>query len=103
MHGAILRVAPGTVKAGRPPARSGVGPRKRGPFYFVAKPFDSAEMLPLVAKALERRRLLAETSDLKRQLAEQSGFGEILGSAPTMKSMFELLESVAASDAAGPH
>ena len=73
---------------------------KQGAFYFVAKPFDSAEMLPLVAKALERRRLLAETSDLKRQLAEHSGFGEILGSALSMKRMFELLESVAGSDAA---
>ncbi|MBI2525639.1 MAG: sigma-54-dependent Fis family transcriptional regulator [Candidatus Rokubacteria bacterium] len=72
---------------------------KQGAFYFVAKPFDSAEMLTLVAKALERRRLLAETSDLKRRLAEQVGFDDILGSAPTMRRMFELLESVAGSDA----
>ncbi|OGK78262.1 MAG: hypothetical protein A2X52_13490 [Candidatus Rokubacteria bacterium GWC2_70_16] len=72
---------------------------KQGAFYFVAKPFDSAEMLTLVAKALERRRLLAETSDLKRRLAEQAGFDDILGSAPTMRRMFELLESVAGSDA----
>ena len=46
---------------------------KQGAFYFVAKPFDGAEMLTLVGKALERRRLLAETSDLRRQLAEQAG------------------------------
>ncbi len=72
---------------------------KQGAFYFVAKPFDSAEMLTLVAKALERRRLLAETSDLRRRLAEQAGFGEILGSAPSMKRTFELMESVAGSDA----
>jgi DNA-binding NtrC family response regulator len=72
---------------------------KQGAFYFVAKPFDSAEMLTLVAKALERRRLLAETSDLRRRLAEQAGFDDILGSAPTMRRMFELLESVAGSDA----
>ncbi len=72
---------------------------KQGAFYFVAKPFDSAEILTLVAKALERRRLLAEASDLRRQLAEQSGFGEILGTAPSMRRVFELLDSVAASDA----
>ena len=41
---------------------------KQGAFYFVAKPFDADEMLMLVSKALERRRLLAETSDLRRKL-----------------------------------
>jgi DNA-binding NtrC family response regulator len=72
---------------------------KQGAFYFVAKPFDAGEMLTLVGKSLERRRLLAETSDLRRQLAEQASFGEILGTAPSMKRVFELLDSVAGSDA----
>jgi len=72
---------------------------KEGAFYFVTKPFDSAEMLTLLGKALERRRLLAETSDLKRQLAEQMGYGEMLGGSPTMRRVFELLDSVSASDA----
>jgi DNA-binding NtrC family response regulator len=72
---------------------------KQGAFYFVAKPFDSDEMLMLVAKALERRRLLAETSELRRRLAEQSGYAQMLGSSPAMKRVFEMLESVASSDA----
>ena len=72
---------------------------KQGAFYFVAKPFDSDEMLSLVSKALERRRLVAETSDLRRRLAEQSGYGRMLGSAPAMKRVFEMLDSVAGSDA----
>ncbi|MCI0546030.1 MAG: sigma-54 dependent transcriptional regulator [Candidatus Rokubacteria bacterium] len=72
---------------------------KQGAFYFVAKPFDSDEMLTLVAKALEHRSLVAETSALRRQLAEQHGLGEIIGNAPTMKRVFELLDSIAGSDA----
>jgi DNA-binding NtrC family response regulator len=72
---------------------------KEGAFYFVTKPFDSAEMLTLLGKALEHRRLLAETSDLKRQLAEQMGFGEMLGGSPAMRRVFELIDSVSASDA----
>jgi len=72
---------------------------KQGAFYFVAKPFDADEMLMLVSKALERRRLLAETSDLRRKLAEQAAYGEMLGSSPAIKRVFEMLESVASSDA----
>ena len=53
----------------------------------------------LVGKALERRRLVAETSDLRRRLAEQSGYAQMLGSSPAIKRVFEMLESVAASDA----
>jgi len=72
---------------------------KQGAFYFVAKPFDSEEMLTLVTKALERQRLLAETSELRRRLAEQNGYAQMLGSAPSMKRVFDMLESVATSDA----
>src|SRR6266852_2842703 len=72
---------------------------KQGAFYFVAKPFDSEEMLVLVAKALERRHLVAETSELRRKLAEQSGYARMLGSSPAMKRVFEMLDSVADSDA----
>ena len=56
-----------------------------GPSISSPSPLDSAEMLTLLGKALERRRLLAETSDLKRQPAEQMGYGEMLGGSPTMR------------------
>jgi DNA-binding NtrC family response regulator len=72
---------------------------KQGAFYFVAKPFDADEMLSLVAKALERRSLVAETQELRRKLTEQAGYGRMLGSSPPMKRVFELLDSVAGSDA----
>ena len=72
---------------------------KQGAFYFVAKPFDAEEMLSLVGKALEHRRLVAETMELRRKLAEQSGHGRMLGSSPAMKRVFEMLDSVASSDA----
>ena len=72
---------------------------KQGAFYFVAKPFDAEEMLSLASKALERRRLVAETQELRRKLTEQAGYGRMLGSSPAMKRVFELLDSVAGSDA----
>jgi two-component system response regulator AtoC len=55
-------------------------PIKQGAaFYYLQKPFELEEMLVLIEKALERRSLLAENSDLRRKLAEQSG----TGSSPT--------------------
>ncbi len=72
---------------------------KAGAFYFVGKPFDPDELLALASKALERRRLVAETSDLRRRLVEQAADGQIIGSAPSMQRIFELVESVATSDA----
>jgi DNA-binding NtrC family response regulator len=72
---------------------------KQGAFYFVAKPFDAEEMLSLVGKALERRRLLSETLELRRKVVDQPGYARMLGSSPAMKRVFEMLESVAGSDA----
>jgi DNA-binding NtrC family response regulator len=72
---------------------------KQGAFYFVAKPFDAEEMLSLVDKALERRRLLSETLELRRKVVDQAGYARMLGSSPAMNRVFEMLESVAGSDA----
>ena len=72
---------------------------KEGAFYFVTKPFDAEEITALVGKALERRWLVAEATDLKRRLAKTSGYGEILGSAPAIQRVFELMDAVATSDA----
>jgi two-component system, NtrC family, response regulator AtoC len=72
---------------------------KEGAFDFVPKPFDADELLARAAKALERRKLLAETLELRRRLAEQVADSEILGSAPAMRRVFEILEAVASSEA----
>src|SRR5712692_10232151 len=42
---------------------------KAGAFYFVEKPFDFEELLPLIERALERRELMAETANMLRQLS----------------------------------
>src|SRR5260370_39421793 len=57
---------------------------KAGAFYFVGKPFDPDELLALASKALERRRLVAEASDLRRRLVEQGADGQIIGTAPPL-------------------
>src|ERR1044072_4736744 len=50
------------VVAGYGSVQAAVEATKAGEFYFVEKPFDFEELLPLMEKALERRELVAETT-----------------------------------------
>src|SRR5437660_8547167 len=52
------------VVTGYGSVQTAVEATKAGAFYFVDKPFDVEELLPLVEKALERRELMAETADM---------------------------------------
>jgi len=72
---------------------------KAGAFYFVEKPFDFEELLPLVEKALERRELMAETANMRRQLSTRSEYFDIIGSAKEMQTIYETIESGAKSHA----
>src|SRR5438128_12614911 len=72
---------------------------KAGAFYFVEKPFDFEELLPLVEKALERRALVAETESMRRQLSTRAEYFNIIGSSKQMQTIYETIESVAKSDA----
>jgi DNA-binding NtrC family response regulator len=72
---------------------------KAGAFYFVEKPFDFEEIQPLVEKALERRELVAETANMRRQLSTRSEYFNIIGAAKAMQQIYETIESVAKSDA----
>src|ERR1700704_1265251 len=72
---------------------------KAGAFYFVEKPFDFEELQPLVEKALERRELMAETANMRRQLSTRAEYFNIIGSSKQMQIIYETIESVAKSDA----
>jgi two-component system, NtrC family, response regulator AtoC len=72
---------------------------KAGAFYFVEKPFDFEEIQPLVEKALERRELVAETTNMRRQLSTRSEYFNIIGASKQMQTIYETIESVAKSDA----
>src|SRR5258707_11546233 len=72
---------------------------KAGAFYFVEKPFDFEELQPLVEKALERRELMAETTNMRRQLSTRAEYFNIIGASKPMQTIYETIESVAKSDA----
>jgi DNA-binding NtrC family response regulator len=70
-----------------------------GAFYVLEKPFDGDEVVGLIRKALEHRKLIAENSTLRRRLSDQTADSEILGRAPAMQRVLETVASVADADA----
>ncbi|HEX9687655.1 MAG TPA: sigma-54 dependent transcriptional regulator [Thermoanaerobaculia bacterium] len=70
-----------------------------GAFDFFQKPVDSAELRVILARALERRRLLAENRALREQARENGSFGRLVGKSSAMLRLFREIEKVAPSDA----
>ncbi|MCI0329955.1 MAG: sigma-54 dependent transcriptional regulator [candidate division Zixibacteria bacterium] len=70
---------------------------KLGAFDYLPKPFTPEHIEVTAKKALEYRRLLLENRHLKKELAGK--FENIIGRTPSMKKVFDLLESVAPSRA----
>jgi DNA-binding NtrC family response regulator len=71
---------------------------KRGAWDFVSKPFQIDELLLALDSALEQRRLKSENAYLRAQLDERHRFEGLIGKSPAMKRLFQLLETVAATN-----
>jgi two-component system response regulator HydG len=71
---------------------------KLGAFDFITKPFDTDRLSILIKRALENRRLMAENTLLKEELAQTVGLSEIIGCSERMKQATELVHKVSASD-----
>ena len=87
---AIVITGYGTVK-------DAVEAIKRGASDFVAKPFQFDELLHVLDKALEQRRLASENAYLRSQLEQRYQFGGILGRSRPMQELFHLLDTVASA------
>jgi DNA-binding NtrC family response regulator len=75
--------------------RDAVDAIKQGAADFVAKPFQFDELMHVLQKALEQRRLRSENAYLRSQLEERYRFGGILGKSRPMQALFQMLETVA--------
>ncbi|OFW01408.1 MAG: hypothetical protein A3I61_18250 [Acidobacteria bacterium RIFCSPLOWO2_02_FULL_68_18] len=87
---AIVITGYGTIK-------DAVDAIKRGASDFIAKPFQFDELMHVLEKALEQRRLASENAYLRSQLEERYQFGGILGRSRPMQDLFHLVETVAGS------
>jgi DNA-binding NtrC family response regulator len=87
----IIMTAYGTVE-------SAVIAMKNGAFDFITKPFDPDHLSVIIERALENRRLIAENSLLREELAQSMGFSEIIGQHEKMIEVSRLIQKVAGSD-----
>jgi DNA-binding NtrC family response regulator len=72
-----------------------------GAFDFFQKPIEPAELLLILKRALERRRLLTENRELRREAvaAASDASGRLVGQSPAMRQLFREIEKIASTDA----
>ncbi len=71
---------------------------KAGAFDYLMKPFNSAEVLMLIKRALEFQTLQVENQQLKRNLEGRYRFGNLIGKSQGIQKVFSLIEKVAETD-----
>jgi len=72
---------------------------QKGAEHYLTKPVQLDELLVVVERAIERRRLAQETVELRARLKERLSFGNIIGSSPAMQAVFDVIEQVAPTKA----
>jgi two-component system response regulator HydG len=83
----VMMTGHGTVE-------SAVDCMRRGAFDYLEKPFaEPHRVRAVIARAVERRRLVARNRDLERELA-QRGHGALIGGSPRMRGVLRTIESL---------
>ena len=78
-------------------ADSAVEAMKQGAYDYLTKPFQVDEVQLIIRNALERRRLTTENMLLKREMASQSSFAQLVGQSEAMQKVFDVVRKVADS------
>ncbi|MCK6505913.1 sigma-54 dependent transcriptional regulator [Myxococcota bacterium] len=73
---------------------SAVEAMRAGAADYVMKPFNNAELLLLVRRALERQGLELENTRLKTEVRGQFHFGNLVGSSKAMAEVYDLIRRV---------
>ncbi len=88
----IMMTAFGTVK-------NAVQAMKLGIYDYLTKPIDLDELLIILRRAIQEKRLIDENIDLKSKLSETYRFENIIGVSGKMQEVFRKIRKVASSDA----
>jgi len=72
---------------------------KAGAMDYLAKPFAPEELFHAVARCAERHRLLRENAALRARTGEFNSLDQIVGEAPAIRAIRQLIQTVAPTDA----
>jgi nitrogen regulation protein NR(I) len=90
-------VLPVIVMTGRGTTDTAIEATKRGAFDYQLKPFEPAEMLETIAKALQGARLMKGRVDLGPETVEPSAEA-MIGRSPAMQQVYKAIGRVAQTD-----
>ena len=76
-----------------------VAAMRQGAADYLTKPINVEELVIVIERALERRRLRREAGQLRARLSERFRIQNIVGSSPPMQKVFETVLQVASSRA----
>jgi len=72
---------------------------KEGAYAYLTKPIDPQRLKIMLDKIVERQDTLREVKTLRRQLREQGSFGSMIGSSPSMRKVYQIVEQAAPTSA----
>jgi DNA-binding NtrC family response regulator len=79
---------------GNATAETAVKAMKEGAFDYITKPLNFEKLKVLVAKAVEKTRLVAENLYLRQQLRGKYKFDNIIGNSPAIQPVFSRMEKI---------
>ncbi len=72
---------------------------KQGAFDYIVKPFDPENVTRIIERALKFKMLEKENILLRKELEKKYGIDEIIGKSKKMEKVFDLIRTVADSEA----
>jgi DNA-binding NtrC family response regulator len=72
---------------------------KEGAADYITKPFDPDELTVVINRVFKEKDLAEENIRLRKKIDSMARHDEIVGESPAMKKVFELVETVAQTDA----
>jgi two-component system, NtrC family, response regulator PilR len=71
---------------------------RSGACDYLTKPFEDAELLMVVERALSQKKMKSELKHLRKAFAENYSFDNIVGSSPAIKKVIDVIKQVAPQD-----
>ncbi len=77
---------------------SAIQAMKKGAYDYVTKPFQLSDILSVIERALEKKRLSDKVNDLQKEIKEKYKFEGVIGNSPVMMRVLNILMELTNSE-----